>query len=153
MPELEIYYPSVVIKAFDSRGLGCFKYVGICIIPSINIFLEQLITEDDYEEQIYGTKKIFKPVKHLEEKPETVRKSLISSIHLKFERHEIFKIYTRQRRGGKFQIWNGKVRKNIIFRIEYFLEYCLLLCWYYFSQYVKYIQYSPSSIILTRLAV
>ncbi|XP_043799116.1 otoferlin-like [Apis laboriosa] len=76
MPELEIYYPSVVIKAFDSRGLGCFKYVGICIIPSINIFLEQLITEDDYEEQIYGTKKIFKPVKHLEEKPETVRVSL-----------------------------------------------------------------------------
>lgn len=100
MPELEIYYPSVVIKAFDSRGLGCFKYVGICIIPSINIFLEQLITEDDYEEQIYGTKKIFKPAKHLEEKPETVRKSLISSIHLKFERHEIFKIYTRQRRAS-----------------------------------------------------
>lgn len=76
MPELEIYYPSVVIKAFDSRGLGCFKYVGICIIPSINIFLEQLITEDDYEEQIYGTRKILKPVKPFVEKPETIRKSL-----------------------------------------------------------------------------
>lgn len=88
MPELEIYYPSVVIKAFDSRGLGCFKYVGICIIPSINIFLEQLITEDDYEEQIYGTKKIFKPLKPFVEKPETVRKSPFDSF--KIQRYEIF---------------------------------------------------------------
>lgn len=90
MPELEIYYPSVVIKAFDSRGLGCFKYVGICIIPSVNIFLEQLITEDDYEEQIYGKKRIFKPLKPFVEKPETVRKSHTPpppppSIDLKFK--------------------------------------------------------------------
>lgn len=89
MPELEIYYPSVVIKAFDSRGLGCFKYVGICIIPSINIFLEQLITEDDYEEQIYGTRKIFKPVKPFVEKPETVRKSPFDS----FQNSKILKVY------------------------------------------------------------
>ena len=91
MPELEIYYPSVVIKAFDSRGLGCFKYVGICIIPSINIFLEQLITEDDYEEQIYGTRKIFKPVKPFVEKPETIRKSPFDS----FQNSKILKVYTR----------------------------------------------------------
>lgn len=89
MPELEIYYPSVVIKAFDSRGLGCFKYVGICIIPSINIFLEQLITEDDYEEQIYGTRKILKPVKPFVEKPETVRKSSFDS----FQNSKILKVY------------------------------------------------------------
>lgn len=89
MPELEIYYPSVVIKAFDSRGLGCFKYVGICIIPSVNIFLEQLITEDDYEEQIYGKKRIFKPLKPFVEKPETVRKSLPPPPPSSFDRFKI----------------------------------------------------------------
>ncbi|XP_015435492.1 PREDICTED: otoferlin-like [Dufourea novaeangliae] len=56
MPELDVYYPSVTIKAFDSRGFGCFKYAGICIIPSVKIFLEQLITEEDYNAQIHDTK-------------------------------------------------------------------------------------------------
>lgn len=60
MPELSIYYPAVTIKAYDSRGFGCFKYVGVCIVPSINIFLEQLITEEDYDAQIYETKLISK---------------------------------------------------------------------------------------------
>ncbi|XP_011877854.1 PREDICTED: otoferlin-like [Vollenhovia emeryi] len=56
MPELDIYYPSITIKAYDSRGFGCFKYAGICIIPNIHVFLEQLITEGDYEAQIYESK-------------------------------------------------------------------------------------------------
>ncbi|XP_076375559.1 otoferlin [Megalopta genalis] len=56
MPELEVYYPSVTIKAYDSRGFGCFKYAGICIVPSVHVFLEQLITEEDYDAQIYQTK-------------------------------------------------------------------------------------------------
>ncbi|KAL6424890.1 hypothetical protein ACFW04_010045 [Cataglyphis niger] len=53
MAELDIYYPSITIKAYDSRGFGCFKYVGICIIPNIRMFLEQLITVEDYDAQIY----------------------------------------------------------------------------------------------------
>ncbi|XP_011064503.1 PREDICTED: otoferlin-like [Acromyrmex echinatior] len=56
MPELDIYYPSITIKAYDSRGFGCFKYAGICIIPNIHVFLEQLITEEDYDVQIYESK-------------------------------------------------------------------------------------------------
>lgn len=56
MSELEIYYPSITIKAYDSRGFGCFKYAGICIIPSIRVFLEQLITEGKYNAQIYESK-------------------------------------------------------------------------------------------------
>ncbi|XP_043264956.1 otoferlin-like [Colletes gigas] len=60
MPELSIYYPSVTIKTYDSRGFGCFKYVGICIIPSVYVFLEQLITEEDYDTQIHETKSILK---------------------------------------------------------------------------------------------
>ncbi|XP_078046839.1 otoferlin [Augochlora pura] len=56
MPELEVYYPSVTIKAYDSRGFGCFKYAGICIVPSVHVFLEQLITEEDYDAQIHETK-------------------------------------------------------------------------------------------------
>lgn len=60
MPEQSIYHPSVTIKAYDSRGFGCFKYAGICIIPSIYVFLEQLITEEDYEAQIHKATSIFK---------------------------------------------------------------------------------------------
>ncbi|XP_067216226.1 otoferlin-like isoform X2 [Linepithema humile] len=60
MPELDIYYPSITIKAYDSRGFGCFKYAGICIIPSIHVFLQQLITEKDYDAQIYGSKFVLK---------------------------------------------------------------------------------------------
>nr|XP_034175477.1 otoferlin-like [Osmia lignaria] len=60
MPELDIYYPSITIKAYDSRGFGCFKYAGICIVPSIHVFLEQLITEEHYDEQIYESKSIMK---------------------------------------------------------------------------------------------
>ncbi|XP_046143744.1 otoferlin-like [Osmia bicornis bicornis] len=60
MPELDIYYPSITIKAYDSRGFGCFKYAGICIVPSIHVFLEQLITEEHYDEQIYESKSIIK---------------------------------------------------------------------------------------------
>ncbi|XP_076634575.1 otoferlin [Colletes latitarsis] len=60
MPVLSIYYPSVTIKAYDSRGFGCFKYVGICIVPSVYVFLEQLITEEDYDAQIHETKSILK---------------------------------------------------------------------------------------------
>ncbi|EFN60493.1 Fer-1-like protein 4 [Camponotus floridanus] len=56
MPELDIYYPSITIKAYDSRGFGCFKYAGICIIPNIHVFLEQLITAEDYDAQIYEPK-------------------------------------------------------------------------------------------------
>ncbi|KAK1117439.1 hypothetical protein K0M31_016643 [Melipona bicolor] len=61
MPEIVIYYPCITIKAYDSRGFGCFKYVGICIIPSVYIFLEQLITEEDYDAQIREPKSILKP--------------------------------------------------------------------------------------------
>ncbi|KAK2580950.1 hypothetical protein KPH14_006016 [Odynerus spinipes] len=57
MPELDMYYPSVTIRAYDSRGFGCFKYAGICIVPTIYVFLEQLITEEDYRAQIYETKR------------------------------------------------------------------------------------------------
>ncbi|XP_076243958.1 fer-1-like protein 6 [Calliopsis andreniformis] len=60
MPELNIYYPSITIKAYDSRGFGCFKYAGICIIPSVYVFLEQLITEEDYDIQIHEAKSILK---------------------------------------------------------------------------------------------
>ncbi|KAG7207640.1 hypothetical protein KM043_009260 [Ampulex compressa] len=56
MPELDIYYPSVTIKAYDSRGFGCFKYAGICIIPSVYVFLERLITEEEYEARVNQTK-------------------------------------------------------------------------------------------------
>ncbi|XP_076670742.1 otoferlin [Andrena cerasifolii] len=60
MPELNIYYPCITIKACDSRGFGCFKYAGICIIPSVHVFLEQLITEEDYDAEIHEAKSIFK---------------------------------------------------------------------------------------------
>ncbi|XP_070528249.1 otoferlin [Cardiocondyla obscurior] len=60
MPELDVYYPSITIKAYDSRGFGCFKYAGICIIPNIHVFLEQLITVGDYDAQIYESKFIQK---------------------------------------------------------------------------------------------
>lgn len=61
MPEIVIYYPCITIKAYDSRGFGCFKYIGICIIPSVYIFLEQLITEEDYDAQIHEIKSILRP--------------------------------------------------------------------------------------------
>lgn len=70
MPELEIYYPSITIKAYDSRGFGCFKYAGICVIPSIRVFLEQLITEDDYNAQIYES--TFMEKLQLARQPKTV---------------------------------------------------------------------------------
>ncbi|CAL7940390.1 unnamed protein product [Xylocopa violacea] len=60
MPELDIYYPAVVIKAYDSRGFGCFKFAGVCIIPSVYAFLEQLITEEDYNARIYEAKSTLK---------------------------------------------------------------------------------------------
>ncbi|EFN77733.1 Otoferlin [Harpegnathos saltator] len=60
MPELDVYYPSVTIKAYESRGFGCFKYAGICTIPSIRMFLEQLITAEDYNKQIYESKFLWK---------------------------------------------------------------------------------------------
>lgn len=56
MPELDVYYPSITIKAYESRGFGCFKYAGVCTIPSIRVFLEQLITEEEYDGQIYESK-------------------------------------------------------------------------------------------------
>lgn len=54
MPVLDIYFPSVIIKVYDSRGFGCFKYAGVCIVPTAYVFLEQLITEEEYERKIYG---------------------------------------------------------------------------------------------------
>ncbi|XP_035743561.1 otoferlin-like [Vespa mandarinia] len=56
MPELKEYYPCMTIRVYDSRGFGCFKYVGISNIPTVYVFLEQLITEEDYRAQIYETK-------------------------------------------------------------------------------------------------
>ncbi|CAK9828332.1 Fer-1-like protein 6 [Anthophora retusa] len=60
MPELDIYYPSITIKAYDSRGFGCFKYIGIAIIPSVHVFMEQLITEEDYDKRVYGIEPFLK---------------------------------------------------------------------------------------------
>ena len=56
MPEESIYFPAISIKAYDSRGFGCFKYAGVCIIPTAYKFYDKLITEEDYENQIYGMK-------------------------------------------------------------------------------------------------
>lgn len=54
MPELDIYFPSVIIKVYDSRGFGCFKYAGVSIVPTAYMFLKKLITDEEYESQIYG---------------------------------------------------------------------------------------------------
>ncbi|XP_066595937.1 otoferlin [Prorops nasuta] len=54
MPDEDIYLPPVTIKAYDARGFGCFKYAGVCVIPSAKVFLEQLITERDYRSTILG---------------------------------------------------------------------------------------------------
>jgi hypothetical protein len=56
LPELYVYYPSLNIKAYDSRTFGYFKYVGICVIPNIYVLLDQLITEEDYHAQIHSLK-------------------------------------------------------------------------------------------------
>ncbi|XP_033208643.1 otoferlin-like [Belonocnema kinseyi] len=56
MPEENIYCPAISIKAYDSRGFGCFKYAGVCIIPTAYKFFQQLITAEDYESQIYEMK-------------------------------------------------------------------------------------------------
>ncbi|XP_043285592.1 otoferlin-like [Venturia canescens] len=53
MPELDVYFPSVVIKVYDSRGFGCFKYVGVCVVPTAHAFLQKLITDEEYESTIY----------------------------------------------------------------------------------------------------
>lgn len=55
LPELDIYYPPITIKAFDSRSFG-YSYVGVCIIPTAHIFLKNLITQDDYFTAIYNNK-------------------------------------------------------------------------------------------------
>lgn len=52
MPIESIYCPAISIKAYDSRGFGCFKYAGVCIIPNAYKFLEELITQVDYDCQI-----------------------------------------------------------------------------------------------------
>lgn len=56
MPEENVYCPAISIKAYDSRGFGCFKYAGVCIIPTAYKFFHQLITAEDYESQIYEMK-------------------------------------------------------------------------------------------------
>ena len=54
MPELDIYFPPVIIKVYDSRGFGCCKYAGVYIVPTAYVFLEKLITEEEYVSAIYG---------------------------------------------------------------------------------------------------
>ena len=57
MPEETIYCPAISIKAYDSRGFGCFKYAGVCIIPTAYKFFEELITQKDYDSQIFEMNK------------------------------------------------------------------------------------------------
>ncbi|KAL7306383.1 hypothetical protein TKK_0001807 [Trichogramma kaykai] len=52
MPEEEIYYPPIMIKAFESR-VGRFAYVGVCNVPTIYSFVQKLVTRDEYETAIY----------------------------------------------------------------------------------------------------
>ncbi|KAJ8683958.1 hypothetical protein QAD02_019750 [Eretmocerus hayati] len=51
--EEEIYHPPITIKAYDARGFGYFKYVGVYNSPSIHIFLAPLITKTEYDKAIY----------------------------------------------------------------------------------------------------
>ena len=58
MPEEQIYYPSITIKAYDSRlGFGRFTYVGVCKIPTIYAFMQRLVTKNEYENAIYHSTK------------------------------------------------------------------------------------------------
>ncbi|XP_048510270.1 otoferlin-like [Athalia rosae] len=54
LPDLDVYYPSLTIKAYDSRGFGCLTYLGVAIVPTIYGFVRQLLPEDDYFDQILG---------------------------------------------------------------------------------------------------
>ncbi|XP_034943562.1 otoferlin [Chelonus insularis] len=54
LPEQDIYYPPITIQVFDFRKFGCLKYAGVCIVPTAHIFLEELITEAEYNYLIYG---------------------------------------------------------------------------------------------------
>jgi len=60
LPELYVYYPSINIKAYDSRGFGYLKYIGVCIIPNVYVFLKHLIIEEDYYARIYKLSKLDK---------------------------------------------------------------------------------------------
>ncbi|XP_023290146.1 LOW QUALITY PROTEIN: otoferlin [Orussus abietinus] len=55
MPDNDIYYPPVSIKAYDSRGFGCSKYLGVCFIPTVHVFLHRLITEEEYNSQLFNS--------------------------------------------------------------------------------------------------
>lgn len=57
----EMYYPPITIKAFDSRGFGCFKYAGMCSIPTIYVFMQRLITKSEYENAIYHSSRKSQP--------------------------------------------------------------------------------------------
>ncbi|XP_015525108.1 otoferlin [Neodiprion lecontei] len=52
LPEQDIYYPSLTIKAYDLRSFGCLTYLGVTIIPTIYGFIGQLVSEDEYFEKI-----------------------------------------------------------------------------------------------------
>ncbi|XP_057330739.1 otoferlin-like [Microplitis mediator] len=53
LPERDIYHPPITIQVYDARKFGCFKYAGVCIIPTAHIFLEKLISETEYNYKIY----------------------------------------------------------------------------------------------------
>ncbi|XP_031785250.1 otoferlin isoform X4 [Nasonia vitripennis] len=57
----EMYYPPITIKAYDSRGFGCFKYAGMCCIPTIYVFMQRLITKSEYESAIYHSSRKSRP--------------------------------------------------------------------------------------------
>lgn len=80
MAEEEIYYPPITIKAYDSRGFGCFKYVGVCNIPTIYVFMQRLITKTEYENAIYHSSKKPRPAAHCKDK--NIAKNDINTHHL-----------------------------------------------------------------------
>lgn len=57
MPDDENYYSSLQIKAYDLRGIGCFKYIGAYRVPSCHSFIKHLSSKSEYDHTIFDVKR------------------------------------------------------------------------------------------------
>lgn len=113
MPIESVYCPAISIKAYDSRGFGCFKYAGVCIIPTAYKFLEELITQVDYDCQIHEMKNV--KICHDQKIPSTICKKLkLNNIFL-CQKHNFFSTNLI----NLYIIYNFFTIQNFILNINY----------------------------------
>lgn len=112
LPELDVYYPSLTIKAYDSRCLGCLTYLGVAIVPTIYGFVEQLVPEDEYFDKIVG-KDLSKDVKNKKVSKKTIRKYFFLPRIILRKKYKRDFHSTRSTTSWQFRSWcNGNWRTD-----------------------------------------